>query len=122
MDTSTLKLVFALLLLPIILGSFVYIDCKVMINVDWWRGYYERLFNPWYMIYYALIAPAGIYWSQKIIFDNSKGSVWAVSIAAAALLQGSGLVATYLASGHLPTIRESSALVIIAVVVFWSRG
>jgi hypothetical protein len=121
MDIATAKLIAALVVLPLILGSFVWIDTTVMLANPWYQGFKDRLFNPYYLAYFGLIAPAGIYWSQKVILDSSK-SVWAVNIAAAFLLQFAGMAATYLASRSLPNSKEFIALVVIAGVTFWSRG
>lgn len=121
MELSTLKLTTALILLPLVLGSFVYIDTWVMSSPNWYESFKARLFHPAFIVYFGFVAPAVIYWTQKIIYDNSKGSVWAVNILVAVLLQVAGLVATYLASKTFPAQKEVIALIIIASAMVWSR-
>jgi hypothetical protein len=121
MDIATAKLIAALLVLPLVLGTFVYIDVWVMSSTDWDQAFKDRLLDVRLMFYYALIAPAGIYWAQKIILDNSKGRVWAVNIVVAVLMQIGGICATYLASKTFPSSKEIIALFIIALAMLWSR-
>ncbi len=120
-ELETLKLIAALIILPTILGSFVLIDTRVMLSDPWYEGFKERLLSPYYLVYFGFIAPAGIYWSQRILLDNSK-SVWAVNIAAAFLLQFAGMLATYLASKMMPSSKEIIALLWIFGIVLWSRS
>lgn len=111
----------ALVLLPCVLGSFVYIDTVVMAADPWLPFFIKRLTNPLLLIYFGLVAPAAIYWSQKQIFTVSN-SVWAVNIAASFLLYGAGMVATYLAVRNLPSTKEAIALVLIFLITMWSRS
>lgn len=111
----------ALILLPVVLGSFVYIDSIVMAAEPWMPFFIKRLTNPWLLLYFGLVAPAAIYWSQKQIFTVSSG-VWAVNIAASFLLYGAGMVATWLAVRNFPSTKEMIALVLIFLITMWSRS
>lgn len=111
----------ALVLLPLVLGSFVYIDTVVMAADPWLPFFLKRLTNPWLLIYFGFAAPAAIYWSQKQIFSVST-SVWAVNIAASFLLYGAGMVATWLAVRSFPSTKELVALLLIFLITMWSRS
>lgn len=111
----------ALIMLPCVLGSFVYIDTVVMAADPWYPFFIKRLANPFLLIYFGIVAPAAIYWSQKQIFSVSS-SVWAVNIAASFLLYGAGMVATYLAVRNLPSAKEMIALMLIFLITMWSRS
>lgn len=119
---NALKVLGAALSLSAVLGVFVYIDGKVMSATNWNKAFMDRLFDWKLAIFYALIAPAIIYASQKVLIDNSKGSVWAVNICAALLLQIGGILATWLATNTFPNNKEAIALFIIFIVMIWSRS
>jgi hypothetical protein len=86
-----------------------------------WQPYFlNRLLNPWLLIYFGLVAPAIIYWSQRQLFVLSS-SVWAVNIIASFLLYGAGMISTWIAARNLPSEKEVIALVSIFLITLWSR-
>jgi hypothetical protein len=116
-----LKLVFAIIVQVMIFGIYFYIDARQTTAPDW-NSVLRFGMRPVVLFYFAFsVFP--IWWSYRALYEFYNQSFWAAAMLQGFVIQSTYVLASYLGSRQVPTLREGVAigLVFVSVLVAGRR-
>lgn len=116
-----LKLILAVLVQVIIFGVYFYIDARQTTAPDW-ASVVRFGLNPIALFYFAFsVFP--VWWSYRTLYEFYDQRFWAAAMLQGFVIQFTYVLASYLGSRQVPTLREGVAigLVFLSVLVAGKR-
>lgn len=116
-----LQLVFPIFVQIIIFGIYFYIDARQTTAPDW-ASVMRFGMNPFALLYFAFsVFP--VWWSYRAMYAYFDQRFWAAAMLQGFVIQFTYVLASYLGSKQVPTLREGIAigLVFLSVVVAGKR-
>ncbi len=115
------KLVLAICVQLVIFGIFFYIDARQTTAPDW-ASVVRFGLHPLALLYFAFsVFP--MWWSYRAMYEYYEQRFWAAAMLQGFIVQVTYVLASYLGSKQVPTLREGIAigLVFLSVVVAGKR-
>jgi hypothetical protein len=116
-----LKLPLAILVQIIAFGIYFYIDARQTTAPDW-ASVVKFGLNPLALLYFAFsVFP--VWWSYRAMYEYYGGRFWAAAMLQGLVIQLTYVLASYLGSRQIPSLREGIAigLVFLSVLVAGKR-
>ena len=115
------RLILPILLQVIFFGIYFYIDARQTTAPDW-ASVVRFGLNPFVLIYLALSA-FPIWWSYRAMYAFFDGRFWGAALLQGMVIQVTYVLASYLGSKQVPSLREGLALglVFLSVLVAGKR-
>ncbi len=115
------KLILPVLIQIVVFGIYFYIDARQTTAPDW--GSVVRFgLNPLTLVYFAFsVFP--VWWSYRTLYEFYGQRFWAAAMLQGFVIQCTYVLASYLGSRQVPTVREGVAigLVFLSVLVAGKR-
>ena len=115
------KLILPVLIQVIVFGIYFYIDARQTTAPDW-SSVVRFGFNPLILLYFAFsVFP--VWWSYRALYEFYGQRFWAAAMLQGFVIQFTYVLASYLGSRQIPTLREGFAigLVFLSVLVAGKR-
>ncbi|NWG06812.1 MAG: hypothetical protein HXY35_09025 [Chloroflexi bacterium] len=115
------RLTLAILFQIVIFGIYFYIDARQTTAPDW-ASVVRFGLHPLALLYFAFsVFP--IWWSYRILYEFYEQRFWAAAMLQGFVIQATYVLASYLGSRQIPTLREGVAigLVFLSVIVAGKR-
>jgi hypothetical protein len=115
------KLIPAILIQIIAFGIYFYIDARQTTAPDW-ASVVRFGLHPLALLYFAFsVFP--IWWSYRTMYEFYGQHFWAAAMLQGFIIQGTYVLASYIGSRQLPSLREGIAicLVFLSVLVAGKR-
>lgn len=115
------KLLLPILVQVMIFGIYFYIDARQTTAQDW-SSVVRFGLNPLVLAYFAFsVFP--IWWSYRAMYAFFEGRFWAAALLQGFIIQSTYVLASYIGSRQVPTLREGLALslVFLSVLVAGKR-
>ena len=116
-----LKLILAIGIQVLMFGIYFYIDARQTTAPDW-ASVLKFGLNPMALAYFAFsVFP--VWWSYRVMYQFYDQRFWAASMLQGFVIQLTYLLASYLGSRQIPSLREGVAisLVLLSVIVAGKR-
>ncbi len=120
-QTLAVKLILPVLIQVVIFGIYFYIDARQTTAPDW-ASVVRFGLNPLTLVYFAFsVFP--IWWSYRTLYEYYGQRFWAAAMLQGFVIQCTYVLASYLGSKQVPTVREGFAigLVFLSVLVAGKR-
>ncbi len=121
MDSSMPKVILAIVVQIVFFGIFFYIDARQTTAPDW-ASVLKFGLHPLALLYFAFsVFP--IWWSYRTMYEFYGGKFWAAAMLQGLIVQVTYVLASYLGSKQMPSLREGIAigLVFLSVIVAGKR-
>ena len=115
------KLLLAILVQIIIFGIYFYVDARQTTAPDW-ASVVKFGLNPLVLAYFAFsVFP--IWWSYRTLYSFYDQRFWAAAMLQGLIIQSTYVLASYIGSRQVPSLREGIAigLVFLSVLVASKR-
>ena len=115
------KLILPILVQIVFFGIFFYIDARQTTAPDW-ASVLKFGLNPLILLYFAFsVFP--IWWSYRALYEFYNQRFWAAAMLQGFIIQATYVLASYIGSKQIPTLREGIAigLVFLSVLVAGKR-
>lgn len=115
------KLILAICTQLILFGIFFYIDARQTTAPDW-ASVVRFGMNPLSLLYFAFsVFP--MWWSYRVMYEFYEQRFWAAAMLQGFIVQATYVLASYLGSRQVPSLREGLAigLVFLSVLVAGKR-
>jgi hypothetical protein len=115
------KLIAAILVQVIAFGIFFYIDARQTTAPDW-ASVVRFGLHPLALLYFAFsVFP--VWWSYRTMYEFYEQRFWAAAMLQGFVIQVTYVLASYIGSRQMPSLRESIAigLVFLSVLVASKR-
>ena len=115
------KLILPVLIQVIVFGIYFYIDARQTTAPDW-ASVVRFGLNPLILLYFAFsVIP--VWWSYRAWYEFYGQRFWAAAMLQGFVIQFTYVLASYLGSRQIPTLREGFAigLVFLSVLVAGKR-
>ena len=115
------KLVLAICVQLVIFGIFFYIDARQTTAPDW-ASVVRFGMHPLALLYFAFsVFP--LWWSYRAMYDFYDQRFWGAAMLQGFIVQATYVLASYLGSKQIPSLREGFAigLVFLSVLVAGKR-
>ena len=110
-----LKLILPVLIQVIIFGIYFYIDARQTTAPDW-ASVVRFGLHPLALFYFAFsVFP--VWWSYRAFYDFYGQRFWAAAMLQGFVIQCTYVLASYLGSRQMPTLREGAAIVLVFLSV-----
>lgn len=115
------KLILAICAQLVLFGIFFYIDARQTTAPDW-ASVVRFGMHPLALLYFAFsVFP--MWWSYRVMYEYYEQRFWAAAMLQGFIVQATYVLASYLGSKQIPSLREGIAigLVFLSVVVAGKR-
>ena len=115
------KLVPAVIIQIIAFGIYFYIDARQTTAPDW-SSVVRFGLHPFALLYFAFsVFP--VWWSYRTMYEFYNQRFWAAAMLQGLVIQATYVLASYLGSRQVPSLREgiAIALVFLSVIVAGKR-
>lgn len=110
-----LKLVLPVLVQIVIFGIYFYIDARQTTAPDW-SSVIRFGLKPLVLAYFAFsVFP--IWWSYRAMYAFFEQRFWAAALLQGLIIQSTYVLASYIGSRQVPTLREGLALALVFISV-----
>ncbi len=119
--SSMPKVILAIVVQIVFFGIFFYIDARQTTAPDW-ASVVKFGLHPLALLYFAFsVFP--IWWSYRTMYEFYGGRFWAAAMLQGLIVQVTYVLASYLGSKQMPSLREGIAigLVLLSVIVAGKR-
>lgn len=116
-----LKLVLAISIQLVLFSVFFYIDARQTTAPDW-ASVVRFGMHPLALLYFAFsVFP--MWWSYRVMYEFYEQRFWAAAMLQGFIVQATYVLASYLGSKQIPSLREGIAigLVFLSVLVAGKR-
>lgn len=116
-----IKLVLAIFIQIIAFGIYFYIDARQTTAPDW-ASVVRFGLHPLALLYFAFsVFP--VWWSYRAMYEFYEQRFWAAALLQGLVIQVTYVLASYLGSKQVPSVREGIALglVVLSVIVAGRR-